>query len=525
MLQISRGICQTPGIRASGPSYMKQVSPPVARAKASPSIYPPLVLIHTIANRQLIVAASNEALAASIRVGMTLTEAKALCTNLVYEEHDATRDAKSLEALARWMMRFTPCVSLNLQFSIENFQLKIDSEDHQPDAIFLDLTGCERVFGGISNIVRDVMAALRSFYITSSVAVAPTPGGAWAAASFGESGAIIPQENLRAALAPLPVAALRLSADIVQSLYHLGLETIGHVLKLPRDDLPARFGPTLLLRLDQALGEAMEPLVPLQHHIPIEASMEFDGVVESLEAIWIVFKKLLSEIVAELLKRGCGARQLEVEFRRAYSPMLSKTILLSRASRNIVNLFDLLRCAMETLQADIEFIGISLRVPIFERISEDQTAYTEDDRVGEAEVDHLIARLCTRLGEDVVIQPELVESHVPERSWHGLLTRASRKTPVENRDHIRPLQLHEPAEIHVMVAPSDDRDGRPILFRNGREVHQLAHVIGPERIAGEWWRGHNRTRDYFDVEGADGKRFWVFRVNETHRWFLHGTFS
>jgi hypothetical protein len=34
-----------------------------------------------------------------------------------------------------------------------------------------------------------------------------------------------------------------------------------------------------------------------------------DGVVESLEAIWIVFKELLRPIVADLLKRGCGARQ------------------------------------------------------------------------------------------------------------------------------------------------------------------------------------------------------------------------
>ena len=58
--------------------------------------------------------------------------------------------------------------------------------------------------------------------------------------------------------------------------------------------------------------------------------MEFDGVVESLEAIWIVFKELLRPIVADLLKRGCGARQLEVEFRRAYTPKVTKTILLSR---------------------------------------------------------------------------------------------------------------------------------------------------------------------------------------------------
>ena len=75
-----------------------------------------------------------------------------------------------------------------------------------------------------------------------------------------------------------------------------------------------------------------------------------------------------------------------------------------------------------------------------------------------------------------------------------------------------------------MVTPSEDRDGRPVMFRLGRAVHPLRHAVGPERISGEWWRGHDKTRDYFDVEDEAGRRFWVFRVNETNRWYLHGTF-
>ncbi len=84
--------------------------------------------------------------------------------------------------------------------------------------------------------------------------------------------------------------------------------------------------------------------------------------------------------------------------------------------------------------------------------------------------------------------------------------------------------LPEPLEIRAIVTPSEDRDGRPVLFRLGREVHELRHAIGPERISGEWWRGHDKTRDYFDVEDFHGKRFWVFRVSETNRWYLHGMF-
>ena len=76
-----------------------------------------------------------------------------------------------------------------------------------------------------------------------------------------------------------------------------------------------------------------------------------------------------------------------------------------------------------------------------------------------------------------------------------------------------------------MVTPSHDRDGKPILFTHHGEVHRLAHAVGPERIAGQWWQGHFKTRDYFDVEDEQGKRFWIFRVGETGRWFLHGEFE
>jgi protein ImuB len=65
-------------------------------------------------------------------------------------------------------------------------------------------------------------------------------------------------------------------------------------------------------------------------------------------------------------------------------------------------------------------------------------------------------------------------------------------------------------------------------------VHRLVHVLGPERIAGEWWRGHHKTRDYYDVTDESGNRFWVFRVMSLSkpqadtigvRWFLHGLFQ
>jgi protein ImuB len=74
-----------------------------------------------------------------------------------------------------------------------------------------------------------------------------------------------------------------------------------------------------------------------------------------------------------------------------------------------------------------------------------------------------------------------------------------------------------------MVSPSDDREGRPVMFSHEGQVHRVAHAVGPERIAGQWWDGHDKTRDYFDVQDEQGRRFWVFRVAETGKWYLHGS--
>jgi protein ImuB len=91
----------------------------------------------------------------------------------------------------------------------------------------------------------------------------------------------------------------------------------------------------------------------------------------------------------------------------------------------------------------------------------------------------------------------------------------------------RPLSLFpKPVEIRVTVDPFNAAYGRPMQFVQGHNhVHRLTQVIGPERIGGQWWDGHDKTRDYFDVEDETGQRYWLFRVNESRRWFLHGTFG
>jgi protein ImuB len=59
----------------------------------------------------------------------------------------------------------------------------------------------------------------------------------------------------------------------------------------------------------------------------------------------------------------------------------------------------------------------------------------------------------------------------------------------------------------------------------------VARAAGPERIALDWWQpGSGRTRDYYRVEDAEGRRFWLYREGfvdgrSPPAWYLHGLFE
>ena len=141
-----------------------------------------------------------------------------------------------------------------------------------------------------------------------------------------------------------------------------------------------------------------------------------------------------------------------------------------------------------------------------------------------------VDRLTTRLGPKAVRRPVLRGSHVPERSqaWQPPL---EPEPPSQEtfRFHARPLKLLDRAEpIAVLYATPD---GLPQRFRWRGEVHEIARVEGPERIAPEWWRerGTARLRDYYRIEDDAGRRYWIYRYGiagdgrgGAPEWFLQG---
>ena len=245
------------------------------------------------------IAALNEAAeAAGLAPGEPLADARAKAGFLQVRAVDAAADDAALRRLALWATRYTPTVAPW-------------NEDNGADGFFLDIEGAAHLFGGEASLIADLAGRLDRFGLPARLAVADTPGAAWAASHFHEAPLVVlPSGREAAALADMPIAALRLSAETRNALRRLGFKTVGALIDKPRAPFAARFTAELLRRLDQALGRVDEPLIPIVAP-PVYHSLHYllEPIVTA-EAVVARANRLMQNLVHALLRDDVGARAL-----------------------------------------------------------------------------------------------------------------------------------------------------------------------------------------------------------------------
>jgi protein ImuB len=474
-------------------------------------------------------ACSRGARRLGVKPGMPLAEAEALCAGAEaqFEPHDPPADRAALRQLAIHCQRFTPLAA-------------VDDAD-EPDALLLDVTGCGYGFGGLEGLARTVVrdASQKCSYFATA-ALADTVGAAWAIARHGIALSadpaarvrIVPPGEPETALRPLPVEALRLPSDVVALLHEFDIRRIEQLLAVPRAALPSRFGPALLHRLDQALGAAAETINPEPQDEPISACWSFDPPVADGRLLDAAIGQLLERLLARLHPRGLGVQRLICSLNLTTGEPVRMPVGLVRPSTAFAHLMELLRLHRERVRVKAEIAEVALFVAQAAPLE-----YRQDEmfEAGSAIVPlaPLIERLISRLGESAVLRPELEPDPQPEYAWRLAATRsasgAERDSALGSEDsvwrlnHFRPPRLaRRPVAVRVMsVVPG----GPPLRFEWRQQAFRVARAWGPERIETGWWRGDDVRRDYYQVETADGERYWLFRRWPDERWFLHGVFS
>jgi len=464
----------------------------------------PVVLTVEGPHGLIIHAVTKAAAERGARPGARLTDARALDPALVAMPADPDGDSALVQRLAKWAGRWSPLVEVD-----------------GADGLRLDVTGVAHLFGGEAGLVRDIRRRFAKIDLTACVATAPTAAAAWALSHFGGD-----------ELAPLHVSALRLDPDTVRTLERLGMKTIGALMDMPRLALARRFrdGDNVVDALDRMLGRKAEPLTAAPADPLPRAALRLEEPATHPEAAGQALERLIPGLVTQLEQRHLGARRLVLTGYRVDGSVAVASVATAIPSREPKHLQRLLVDKAAALNPEFGFDAFALTSDWTEQLDAAQDSLVEQPSVGR-DIARLVDRLTVKLGPRAVRRPRAEESHLPERSsrWIAALEKAE---PIELPPMRRPQRLLDrPEAIDVIYATPE---GMPRRFVWRRAVHDIARVEGPERIAPEWWRQPSsaRLRDYYRVEDAEGRRYWIYREGligdgrgGLPGWFIHGLFG
>jgi len=460
-----------------------------------------------------LVAVDAAAAALGLAPGLALADARVRVPELAVADHDPHADARLLARIADACDRYSPSVATDLF-----------------DGLTLDVTGCTHLFGGEAAMAADIDRLAPHWGVTVRSAFADTPEAAQALARHGDGSGN---------LAALPVIALRCDEETAIALVRAGLGTIGDLAERPTAPLAARFGPAVPDMLARLLGHADSRISPRRPPPALRFDRRFAEPIARTEDVLTVIADLAREAAAAMDRRGKGGRRFAVRLFRSDGDTRDLAIETSLPTRDADLVHRLMRERIEALADPIDpgfgFDLVRLAVPVLEPLAPTQLAL-EGGAVRDGELVALIDRLSTRLGRTRVRRLVPRDTHIPEQAALALpAVEAPAPEPwpmsVSGEPPRRPIHLFDPPQPIDVVA--EVPDGPPKHFRWRRTSHNVIRYEGPERIAAEWWtRDDNAglTRDYYRIEDARGRRFWVFRhglyrETERPRWYVHGVFA
>lgn len=488
----------------------------VRRSNAAPPDVP-FALVEKVRGAIRLAALDSRALGLGLAPGLSLADARARIPELVAIDHDPAADFALLEWLADGCERYTPMTAID-----------------PPQGLVLDITGCTHRFSdGEAGLAGDLGRRLERLGLTARLSLASTPDAALALALFGCSEVKL-----------LPVAAVRVEEETHLALRRAGLKTIGDLAVRPRAPLAARFGEMLPQLLARLLEERDVRITPRRQLPAIWAEARFAEPLARSEQAIEVIADLAAEAAITMAQRNVGGRRFEASLFRSDGHVARLAIETGFPARDVAMLIRLFRERIDSLSDPLDpgfgYDMIRLAVPVTETLPPEQLKL-EGDNLAKAEIAALIDRLGIRLGRHRIRRFQCKDSHIPEQAAFELPVQDVKRVDwpglEDGEPPSRPFHLFDPPQPIRVIA--DVPDGPPHRFQWKNVSHRIVRAEGPERIASEWWRRRNGhlpgkagpTRDYYRVEDADGRRFWIFRhgLYGTEKtspcWYLHGLFA
>lgn len=408
-----------------------------------------------------------------------------------------------VQEFAESCLRFTPQIALGER------------------AIFLEIGACHKLYSEASFVQR-AKVLLSRFQTSGIIAIANDIPSAISMAVYGKSNRRdLPIEALEYYASPFHRDPLFQKA--IEAFRHLGIETLGALLDLPRQSLGSRFHKELIFALHR-IDTSMQ--IPWPRFIPKEKIFESTAIdselqIATLEPIGFLLKRLVDKALLRVRGRGELASGVEIrvsqeKYSTIMEPLRAWPFDLAYPQATAISLMPILlerldRALQKTpLEAPIRFLEFAVT-----QTSPGRGRQRDFFSNREEEFENfrsVVNRLSERLGFDRAFMASLVESYFPEKSW---------KKTLEPPNVVKESLPQRP--LRILSTPKKLRRLDDFFAYRGKRW-KIKEIFGPERLTGEWWFGE-KERDYFRVVTYEGEQLWIYSLGEAKEYFLHGIFD
>ncbi|TSA12014.1 MAG: DNA polymerase Y family protein [Comamonadaceae bacterium] len=412
-------------------------------------------------------------------------------------------------ALGWWALQFTPKVA------------RVD------DALLLELSASERLWGGRSALLRHIHAADKPVAgvrfargATSLIALAQL--------QLLQAQALPNRARSRTAPDDLPLATLAAARPHLATLQRLGCTRWGQLRALPRGGVARRFGADLLDALDRAYGQAPDSYPWLLLPEQFDATLELGSQVEAAPALLFAARRLFNQLQLWLQARHAGVLALllgwTMDERRNTASHGELVLRTAEPSADMAHLQRLLAEQLARITLPAPVLYLHLRSLETEKLHGESTSLLPLEQLCGDSLLQMQERLCARLGAGQVLQVQQCAEHRPERMqlWQTLAeeTRQGKFAQSDQRVLYPSWLLARPLRLAV-------RDQCP------QYPGPLTLLAGPQRLEAAWGEGADcALRDYFLARSEQFGLLWIYRerlstelAGSESSWYLHGLFA
>jgi DNA polymerase-4 len=357
------------------------------------------VIVGGVQGRGVVCAASYEARPFGVHSAMPIVVARRLCPQAVFLPVRMRHYADIGRQIRTILLSFTPLV-----------------EPLSLDEAFLDVRGCEGLFGPAEQIARAIKDRIfAETALVASVGVAPNKFLAKLASDHGKPNGlvIVRPEQVQQFLDPLPVGRIwGIGAKSEKRLHALGLCTIGQLAVLPEQVLADHFGKAGRHIWHLARGDDDRAVVPDREakSISTETTFGLDIGDPATLRVWLLDQ--VDQVATRLRHVGVQAGIVDLKLRSSDFRTRVRSVSLTEATDSTQTLWRAASSLFDrSLTADImplRLLGVGVTNLTRERILQGDL-FECGERKRQGALDETIDRIRQQLGTTAIRRGSLLQ--------------------------------------------------------------------------------------------------------------------